>query len=260
VIVRDGIATAQKAKQYELHNNHLILAVSSNIAVALKANPTFADRTHILFNSVSIPPAGPDDVYMLDRLLESHSSVRRWLLIVGKLSSRKNQADGVRVVRRLVDAGHRDVGLILAGDIDPDYQQEIKAVIDESKLNERVAMIGNFNGLQTLIDRAHMVLLTSFREGLPRSLVEAISAGKPAFTYPCEGVADIYGEQFARFVSPEFTPNSLHHKLQEALENPAEINLALCEIRERVKAQFSPAAHLARLKSLLTGSAQAPSH
>lgn len=251
VILRDGIATIPKAKQYRLFDNDWILPVSSTIGDALRPDPLFRDRVQVLFNSVSVPKGTDSQASELDQKLRDYPSVRQWLLVVGKVGARKNQTDAVKVLRMLINDGHQDLGLLLAGDIDPDYAPAMNAAIAENQVADRVAMIGNFDGLQALFDRTDTVLLPSFREGLPRSLVESITANKPAFSFPCEGVEDIYGEHLPVFVSKESTAASLHATIRQAWDNPEQTDAGFAAVREKVLSRFSSAAHLARLKSLL---------
>jgi glycosyltransferase involved in cell wall biosynthesis len=260
VILRDGIADIPKALRYRLNDNDLILPVSSTIGDALAPHPALGPRIHILFNSVSLPPANPQDASALASLLQPFPAVRRWLLVVGKVCARKNQADAVRLTRMLLADGHQDLGLLLAGDIDPEYTVEMNAVITETQLTDRVAMIGNFDGLTTLIYKAHTVLLPSFREGLPRSLVEAITAGKPAFSYPCEGVDDIFGNHRSTFVSEKSDAPSFHQTIRSAWSAPDATAEAFTTVRNNVLARFSPESHLTRLKSLLSAPSQTQSH
>jgi glycosyltransferase involved in cell wall biosynthesis len=251
VILRDGIATIPKAKQYRLSDNDWILPVSSTIGDALRPDPLFRDRVQMLFNSVSVPKGTDSQASDLDLRLRDYPSVKRWLLVIGKVGARKNQADAVKVLRMLMNDGHPDLGLLLAGDVDPAYAPAMNAAISENQVLDRVAMIGNFDGLQALFDRADTVLLPSFREGLPRSLVESITAGKPAFSFPCEGVEDIYGERLTTFVSQESDAGSLYHTIRNAWRDPATTSAAFASVQKEVIAKFSPDAHLRRLKSLL---------
>ncbi|MBX3740915.1 MAG: glycosyltransferase family 4 protein [Akkermansiaceae bacterium] len=259
VILRDGIATIRKSLQYRLQDHELILPVSSTIAEALTPHPEFSPKVHVLFNSVSVPAENPEDTRRLDQLLQPYPDVRRWLLVVGKLSPRKNQVDAVHVLRSLTDAGHAGLGLLLAGDIEPDYLPQMEKAISTHGLQDRVAMIGNFEGLSSLLERADTLLLPSFREGLPRSLVEAVTAGKPAFAFPCEGVEDIYGGHLPTFVSAESTAASLTAVIRHAWENPESTSAAFAKVREHVLRQFSPQEHARRLLSLLSGSGRTPS-
>jgi glycosyltransferase involved in cell wall biosynthesis len=251
VILRDGIATIPKARQYRLFGNELILPVSSTIGNALLPDPAFRDRVNVLFNSVSVPAGNASQASELDEKLRAFPAVGRWLLVVGKVGARKNQTDAVKILRLLIDDGHTDLGLLLAGDIDPAYAPDMEAAISADRLGDRVAMIGNFDGLAALLERAHTVLLPSFREGLPRSLVESIIAGKPAFSFPCEGVEDIFGDHLTTFVSQESTAPSLYQVIRHAWQNPSLSASTFDMVRAQVADRFSPAAHLQHLKSLL---------
>lgn len=251
VILRDGIATIPKANQYRLFDNELILPVSSTIGDALKPDPQLRDRVHVLFNSVSLPDSRADQSAELDARLAAKPLVRRWMLIIGKVCGRKNQAAAVRMIRLLIDAGHDDVGLLLAGDVDPAYQSEIDRAIAQNRVADRVVLLGNFEDIRSLFDRSHSVLLPSFREGLPRSLVESIVAGTPAFSFPCEGVGDIYGEELKSFVSAESTAESLTAVLLDSWRDESRARVSFDKVRAVVLAEFSAAAHHERLRSLL---------
>jgi glycosyltransferase involved in cell wall biosynthesis len=251
VILRDGIATIPKARQYRLAENDLILPVSSTIAEALMPDPAFAPRTHVLFNSVRVPTAGGGRLEELRAQLGAHIAVKRWLLVVGKIGARKNQTAALHTLRLLMENGYPDLGLILAGDLDPDYAAELDQTIQSTRLSERVVNLGNFEDLPSLFSCADTVLLTSYREGLPRSLVESLIGNRPAFTYPCEGVDDIYGAHRSTFVSASTTPESLFNTLRQAWENPEKTTQAFDQVRAAALQRFAPAAHLERLQSLL---------
>lgn len=253
VILRDGIATIQKSLQYRLQDHDLILPVSSTIADALLPHPLLAPKVNVLFNSVSVPPPAASDTEELTKILAPYPSVRRWLLVIGKLGARKNQAAAVDVLRSLIDEGHDDLGLLLAGDIDSDYRPDMDAAIARTGLADRIAMIGNFDGLGALLELADTILLPSFREGLPRSLVEAITVGKPAFSFPCEGVEDIYGKYSSSFVTTEKTAAAMHATVRTAWADPSRTAAAFSKVRAHVLETFSPEAHLSRLKELLGG-------
>jgi glycosyltransferase involved in cell wall biosynthesis len=157
----------------------------------------------------------------------------------------------VRVAKRLIDAGHDDIGLILAGDIDARYRAELDCVIRECGMTDRIALLGNFEGVGSLMKIAEAVLLTSQREGLPRSLVEGIQAGKQAFSYQCEGIGDIFRNQKDYFTSESSDPLSLSRTVLKAWSHQSATETALHAVREGVVQRFSPKAHISRLKELI---------
>jgi glycosyltransferase involved in cell wall biosynthesis len=250
VILRDGIADIPKARRYRLFDNDLILSVSSAIADGLATDPALAARTHVLFNSVRLPEPGGLGT-QLEIRLAAFPRVRRWLLVVGRVCRRKRQADAIHVLRRLIDDGEDDLGLLLAGDVDADYEETLRTTITGTEVSDRVLCLGNFEDLRALFRHAHAVLLTSTREGLPRSLVESLLVPVAAFSYPCEGVDDIFGKYRATFVSSNPTPDSLYRTIRHALERPVETSAAVRELHRKTLARFSPKAHLERLNELL---------
>ncbi len=250
VILRDGIATVRKSLQYRLQENDLILPVSTTIAKALQAHPAFQDRTEVLFNSVCLPDAGATSEQIAPKLAE-FQPVSRWLLVVGRVCARKRQTDAIQILRMMLANGESDLGLILAGDVDPDYEAELSEATADPEVAGRVLCLGNVDDLRTLLHHAHAVLLTSTREGLPRSLVESLLVPLPTFSYPCEGVEDIFGIHLKSFTSETSTPHSLYQVIRRAWSRPEETADAVRAVAANVERRFSRQAHFERLKSLL---------
>jgi glycosyltransferase involved in cell wall biosynthesis len=253
VILRDGIATRKKARQYNLHRADRILPVCGTILDNFAGDAELVSRTRVVFDSVRLPPAATgEQASQLAARLGERPAVKRWMCVIGKVGPRKNQADAVRVLRLLLDEGHADLGLALVGDGDEAYLEELRCLIAATQTGERVLLLGNCDGITALLDQFTLVLLTSTREGLPRSIVEGLLARRPAFCYPCEGVQDIYGELLTRFVSSEKRPEPLAALIASALADPQGLGPFVSQLEQRADRQFSPASHLAMLRTALT--------
>ena len=90
-------------------------------------------------------------------------------------------------VRPLVEAqalltGHGEtVRLLIAGDRDPANPASIPAEEVESwKRRPGVELLGHVTGIEKVWARAHIAVLPSRREGLPKSLLEAAAFGRPS--------------------------------------------------------------------------------
>ncbi len=249
-IIRDGICTAEKARKYAMQRLDLLLPSSTKIGDGLRLDPALDPKVQVFYDSVQLPKGAGALAAELDAALATAPSVRRWLLIIGKVGKRKNQADAVRVLQALRQAGHEDLGLLLAGDEESDYVAEMDRVIAETGQTGRVLRLGNFTDIGSLFARAHAVMLTSTREGLPGSVVESLLAGKPCFVFPCEGVSDIYGGHLARFVAPVFEPQPLVDVILRAWQDEAGTSAAVHELQLHAERTFSPTAHLARMDEL----------
>jgi glycosyltransferase involved in cell wall biosynthesis len=249
VIIRDGIATAPKARRYHLHRNDLLLPSSIQIAEGLRVDPELANRTQVFLDSVRLPPPAPEaEARALVERLAGREGVKRWLLVVGKLGPRKRQTDAVRVLRRLLDLGHTGFGLAFAGDFEPEYEVEMASVVAECDLADRVVCLGNVSNVRPLFDLAEICLLTSLREALPGSVIEALEAGRPCFMYPCEGAEDIFGPHRPAFVSATFEPAELAERIDRLLRQPEELARSTAELQNRALSLFSPEAHLGELQ------------
>ena len=249
IIIRDGIATAPKARQYHMHRNDLLLPSSIQIAEGLRVDPELAARTQVFLDSVRLPPPVPEaEARALAERLAGQAGVERWLLVIGKLGPRKRQADAVRVLRRLLDLGHAGLGLALAGDCEPEYEAEMAAVIAACGVSDRVVRLGNVANVRPLFDLAEICLLTSLREALPGSVIEALEAGRPCFMYPCEGAEDIFGPHRPDFVSSAFEPNELAGRIDRLLRRSEDLARLTAELQTRALGLFSPRAHLGEIQ------------
>ena len=251
VILRDGIATVKKANEYGFHNLNLILPVASSISEKLSHDTKYQKKTRTFYNSVSILEAKDVDFDNIQKLTSPFPKVERWITIVGKVCPRKNQIDAIRILELLHIGGWESFGLLLAGDIDPDYGDEIRKLVTSNKLNHHVLLAGNFNGIQALMDCSDIVILTSLREGLPRSLVEGIMAKKIVFSYPCDGVDDIFLNHRHLFVSESSTPESLFEKIAFYLSNKESFDNVLLDLFQNINHRFSSFSHIVQLKKLL---------
>jgi glycosyltransferase involved in cell wall biosynthesis len=249
--LRDGIADAKKGRKYRLQDNDLILPSSLKIARGLQVDPELAKRTHVFLDAVMLPPSRGLAEELHRKLSTVSADVKRWLLVIGKLSARKRQTDAVKVLRSLLDRGHTDFGLALAGDCDEAYAAEMRTAIREAKVEDRVVMLGNFSDIRALFALEPIGLLTSLREALPGSVMETLLAGRPCFMYPCEGAEDIFGPYQDGFVSAGFDPEQLTQKIDCMLRDPQQCAAQVKELQQRAENLFSPAAHLQALKDRL---------
>jgi hypothetical protein len=115
----------------------------------------------------------------------------------------------------------------------------------------RVIELGNFSDIQSLFALQPICLLTSLREALPGSVMEAHLAGRPCFMYPCEGAEDIYGPHQSEFVSADFTPEALIHLIHPLLQNPSRLHAQAQLLHHRAENQFSILAHWRELQTHL---------
>jgi glycosyltransferase involved in cell wall biosynthesis len=222
------------------------------IAEGLRVDLELGAKTHVLLDAVTLPESSHGSFNELQsKLASEHPRVSSWLLVIGKVQPRKKQTDAVRVLRGLLDSGWSQFGLIVAGDCEPEYLPEMQSVIQDCKVHDRVVMLGNYSDIRALFALQPICLLTSLREALPGSVMEALMAGRPCFMYPCEGAEDIFGPHQTRFVSEVFEPSRLIQKVIQMLSEPALLQSETKALQSRAQELFSIDAHFRSLQLLL---------
>lgn len=116
---------------------------------------------------------------------------RRVLLFVGRMLADKGVLDLVEVARRL-RTRRTDFEIRLLGPTDPTHPNAVQRSLLEGWSREGlVRYLGETDDVRAVIAGADVVVLPSvYREGVPRSLLEAAAMGRPAITYDMPGCSD----------------------------------------------------------------------
>lgn len=84
-----------------------------------------------------------------------------------------------------------DARFVLVGDLDPDNPNSItKAELSEYVESGIVEHWGYSKHVETVIPQSHIMVLPSYREGLPKSLLEAAACGRAVITTDVPGCRD----------------------------------------------------------------------
>ena len=250
VIVRDEIADLKKAKQYCFSKLDRVVTVSEDLRAQLAEDASLYGRTETIYNIVERPPVFTEAADTIRTLCGSFPVVRKWLLTAGTICPRKDQILTVQTLAELVQRGHSDLGLLIAGGDDGgDYQSNLKQAIEARGLTNHVAFAGQINGIGAALEAAVAFVLTSHSEGLPRVLIESSLARVPSISTRVSGVYEVYGEHIARFVAETRSATDLADRIEPILNGlEQETTEALAMNMEQ---QFCPETHTKSWKQLL---------
>lgn len=123
-------------------------------------------------------------------LREPQGGNAKTLICVGRLSPEKGQAGLLRAFAE-VRQRHHDLKLRLVGD-GPD-RTALEALATELRLGDDVSFLGRMTEADTLaeIARSDMLVLSSFMEGLPIVLMEAMALGVPVIASRVAGIPEL---------------------------------------------------------------------
>lgn len=118
-------------------------------------------------------PAGPVTIVMASRLLRD-----------------KGVAEFVEAAHIAAGRG-ADLRWVLAGSLDPGNPASVtQHELDAWVRAGRIEYVGESADVAALYAAAHLVVLPSYREGLPKSLIEAAACGRPVVTTDVPGCRD----------------------------------------------------------------------
>jgi glycosyltransferase involved in cell wall biosynthesis len=204
----------------------LRLLIGRRGSVALVQNPddrALLQRLGIAAERIVLIPGSGVDVTRLRPMPEPPGPIT--LGFVGRLLDDK----GIRVLvaaHRLMRAKGVAVDLLIAGTPDPANPASVSQSEAEAWGRESgVTWLGYVDDIATLWARAHVAVLPSRREGLPKSLLEAAACGRPMVATDVPGCREIAIAWQTGLLVPPDAPGALATAIEMLAETP--------ELRER---------------------------
>jgi glycosyltransferase involved in cell wall biosynthesis len=150
--------------------------------------------------------------------------------MVAEFIPRKRHADAVEAVARLAD---ESVHLLLAG-AGP-LTEEVRALAGAAGLGARTHFLGFRSDIPALLAASDVLLLPSLQEGLPRSVLEAMSMGVPVIATRIRGVTDLLAGGAGLLVpvrSPQAIARALHEVFTDSESRLRMQRLAAGRVKE----------------------------
>jgi glycosyltransferase involved in cell wall biosynthesis len=125
------------------------------------------------------------------------------VLLPARMLYDKGVAEFVQAAQLLKPKYAGKVSFNLAGDIDPSNpaaitEAELLTMIDAPYIN----WIGHQKSMACVLADHHIVVLPSYREGLPKSLIEACAIGRPIITTDAPGCKECVKQNYNGFLVP----------------------------------------------------------
>jgi glycosyltransferase involved in cell wall biosynthesis len=118
--------------------------------------------------------------------LASHD---RYFLVVAEFTRNKRHEDVVRAFRRASSASRTTPHLVLAGT--GPTETSIRSLSQQLGIGDRVHFLGFRSDIPILMRGSSAVVLASAREGLPRSVLEAMALGVPVIVSRTRGSSEL---------------------------------------------------------------------
>lgn len=109
----------------------------------------------------------------------------------------------------------------IVGDVDPGNRASIDpAILDQWRTEGIVELLGFRQDMPQVLAAADIACLPSYREGLPKALLEAMAAGLPCVTTDVPGCREAVRDRENGYLVPPRNHEALAHALQQLIEDP----------------------------------------
>jgi glycosyltransferase involved in cell wall biosynthesis len=114
-----------------------------------------------------------------------------------------------------------DADFLLVGSVDSGNPESISAKqLKEWNKSGVVNWIGKRANIAQLLTESHIAVLPSYREGLPKSLIEAAAVGRPIVTTNVPGCREVVKEGENGFLVPARDAKKLAVVIKKLINNP----------------------------------------
>ena len=175
---RSGTAHAA-AMRWMFTTADRVVALTAAMASELRALFGDQPRIEVLYNPVELEPLSAPP---------RPRTTSPTVLFLGEIGQRKGAFDLLAAARGVLDAAP-SARFLLYGN---GAVEQARAEVQRMGLSHAITVPGWINGPERLeaLRSAHLLVLPSYQEGLPMSILEAMGAGLPVVATPVGGVAE----------------------------------------------------------------------
>lgn len=142
------------------------------------------------------------------------------ILFTARMLRDKGVFELVDAAYLLKDKYRHKIQFLLCGDVDNNPKSLTRAELENITDGEYIQWLGYRADIRELLESVHIFAFPSYyREGLPKSLIEACAVGRPIVTTNSIGCKDCVIEGYNGFLVPIKDSKTLAEKLQLLIEN-----------------------------------------
>ena len=142
------------------------------------------------------------------------------ILFSARMLRDKGVLELVEAAKLLKDKYCHRVRFLLCGDIDDNPKSLTRIELEKINDGEYIKWLGFRNDIQKLLEESHIFAFPSYyREGIPKSLIEACAIGRPIVTTNSVGCKECVIDNHNGFLIPIKDSKSLAEKLTVLIDN-----------------------------------------
>jgi len=184
------------------------------------------DRIYHIGNGVDVKKYSVDNVninYDVKKKELNLSLNANIISFIGRIVKEKGIIDLIKAFRIIIDELSQ-VNLLIIGDNsfnerDVTTKKEVLSLINELDIKDKIIFAGYRKDINELLAISDVFVLPSYREGMPRSIIEAMSMGKPVVATNIRGCREEIEDGKTGFLVPVNSPEKLAEAIIKILKN-----------------------------------------
>lgn len=196
------------------------------------------DKIEVIYNSVD------EEKFVFSNPVDNKNLE---MIFIASLERRKGIFDLLFSINELVKSGHM-IALKIVGD--GYLKNEVINYIEMNNLNT-VDLLGFREDIKDLISKADILVLPSYDEGLPLSILEALSSGRPVIATRIAGIPEVVSDENNGFLFNPGDTKELTHCILKFNDDKNKIRLMGHEGRKVIENKFCQSVWLNKWISVL---------
>ena len=178
----------------------------------------FMDKKLVKENQVDLVPGSGIDLQRFQPASRGGRNDKFTFLLISRLITDKGVLEYIQAIRKLKHSGVEAKFQVL-GAIDEEHKRGIKeATINEWISEDLIEYLGTTDDVRSYINKADCIVLPSYREGTPRTLLEAASSSKPIIATNVPGCNNVVVNNYNGFLCRMKDYDDLANKMKEMSE------------------------------------------
>ncbi len=175
------------------------------------------EKVAIIPNGLTLPESPPAERVAGRKLL---GVVRDQfaIVVIGRMEFQKNQILALRALAAMGPELRKTVMMYFIGAGEDEIL--LRGLSRALQIDENVRFLGFRKDVPELLAGADLVLMTSWFEGMPLTLIEAMIAGVPIVSTPWVGARNMLGDGRFGFITPDYEPARVASEIERALMRP----------------------------------------
>jgi len=179
------------------------------------------------------------------------------IIDIAEFTKGKNLSSLIEVFSRVLNYNYSPKLLIVGEGI---LFKEISDILESKELKDKIILPGRRSDIPEILCVSNLFAFTSIREGLPKSVMEAMAMEKPVVAYNIRGVRDLVEDGINGFLIPFGDTDAFAEKIIYLMEHPEVAKEMGKRGREKILKEFSLDVILPQMKELYESILKSPNN